>query len=117
MLEDFRLRVFETVCRTLSFTAAARELGISQPAISQNIGELEKALGVSLFERAGGKVSITEQGLRFRDYSHQILHWYEAAAKAFTSEREVPAEVELDNGRIVQVWSFGDDLHIKLKED
>lgn len=117
MLEDFRLRVFETVCRTLSFTAAARELGISQPAISQNIGELEKAFGVSLFERAGGKVSITENGLRLRDYSHQILHWYEAAAKAFTLEKESPAEVKLDNGHIVQIWSFGDDLHIKLKEE
>ena len=46
MLDDFRLRVFEKVCITLSFTLAARELGVSQPALSQNIAELEGALGV-----------------------------------------------------------------------
>ncbi len=117
MLDDFRLRVFETMCRTLSFTAAARELGISQPAISLNIAELEKQLGATLFERVGGKVSLSEKGEIFHRYSSQILHWYDAANKAFSEDRETPAEITLENGRTVQIWSFGDDIHLKLKDE
>ena len=60
MLDDFRLRVFETLCSTLSFTQTAKLLGVSQPAISQNISELERDLGVSLFDRNGGKVPLTK---------------------------------------------------------
>lgn len=117
MLDDFRLRVFETLCRTLSFTAAARELGISQPAISLNIAELEKQLGVTLFDRAGGRVSLSEKGEIFRQYSSQILHWYDAANKAFSEDIESPAKITLEGGRTVQIWSFGDDIHLKLKDD
>ena len=44
MLEDFRLKVFMAVRSEHSFTKAARSLGISQPAVSQNIAELEKEI-------------------------------------------------------------------------
>ncbi len=117
MLDDFRLRVFDTLCDTLSFTEAARRLGISQPAISLNIAELEKSLGVQLFDRRGGKVRVTEEGDLFRSYAQQILHWYEAASKAFSEDRETPVEVTLDSGRTVQIWSCGDDIHLKLKDE
>ena len=46
MLEDFRLKVFATVAAEGSFTKAAAVLGVSQPAVSQNIAELEKLSGV-----------------------------------------------------------------------
>ena len=88
MIEDFRLRVFETVCKNGSFSAAAKLLGISQPAVSQQIAELEKALGRSLFER-----------------------------QAFSPDAPRPLEVELDSGRTVQIWALGDDLHLKLKTE
>ena len=89
MLDDFRLRVFETLCSTLSFTQTAKLLGVSQPAISQNISELERDLGVSLFDRIGGKVALNENGEKFRGYSHQILHWYRAASAAFSTDSPV----------------------------
>ncbi len=117
MLDDFRLRVFETLCTTLSFTEAARRLGITQPAISMNIAELEKGLGVSLFDRSGGKVRLTAEGDLFRGYAQQILHWYDAASKAFTEDREVPSEVHLESGKTVQIWSCGDDIHLRLKDE
>ena len=41
MLDDFRLRVFMMVAAEGSFTRAAQHLGVSQPAVSQNIAELE----------------------------------------------------------------------------
>ena len=114
MLDDFRLRVFETLCSTLSFTQTAKLLGVSQPAISQNISELERDLGVSLFDRNGGKVTLNENGEKFRGYSHQILHWYRAASAEDGSK---PVEVELDSGKVVQIWTCGEDIHLKLKTD
>ena len=48
---DTRLKVFRSVATLLSFTKAANELFISQPAISKHIQELEKEYGVQLFDR------------------------------------------------------------------
>ena len=117
MIEDFRLKVFETVAETGNFTASARELGITQPAVSQNISELEKALGVQLFNRTRTSVELSAEGEKFREYALQILHWYEAANQAFDPDTPRPAEVELANGRVIQVWSCGDDIHLKLKDE
>lgn len=55
MLEDFRLKVFMAVAETGSFTKASRKLGVSQPAVSQNISSLEKETGAILFQRARGE--------------------------------------------------------------
>src|SRR5437764_12809973 len=52
MLLEARLRAFAAFARRRSFSAAAAELRISQPAISKHIAELEHALGLKLVERA-----------------------------------------------------------------
>ena len=62
MLDDFRLRVFMMVAAEGSFTRAAQHLGVSQPAVSQNIAELEKQVGAVLFERKRGEVTLTPEG-------------------------------------------------------
>ncbi|MBJ7554131.1 choline sulfate utilization transcriptional regulator [Marinomonas spartinae] len=56
------LVVFEAAARLLSFTAAAHELGTTQPAVSQQIRALEKSLGVALFERIYRGVVLTDAG-------------------------------------------------------
>lgn len=61
-MDDFRLRVFIAAARTLSFTKAAEELCISQPAVSKHIGELESAYKVSLFTRSGSRLTLTPAG-------------------------------------------------------
>ena len=83
MLEDYKIKVFAAVCEHRSFTKAAKALGISQPAVSQNIAELEKLLNVKLFERNGGETSLTEQGLTFSEYANQILYWCDSAESVF----------------------------------
>ena len=85
MLDDFRLRVFMMVAAENSFTRAAQHLGISQPAVSQNIAELERQVGKPLFERKRGEVTLTAEGYVFRDYAAKILHWYDAADALFGS--------------------------------
>jgi DNA-binding transcriptional LysR family regulator len=59
---DFRLKVFDTVARRLSFTKAADELCITQPAVTKHIKQLENHFKLPLFERKGNTVSLTTAG-------------------------------------------------------
>ena len=75
-MEDFRIRVFMAVYEAGSFTKAAAGLGISQPAVSQNVAELERMLGTSLFVRSGGRVSVTPAGELFRSFASRVEDAY-----------------------------------------
>lgn len=118
MLEDFRLKVFEAVERLRSFSAAAIELGVSQPAVSQNIAELERQTGEKLFERDGHGVALTEKGELFSSYAHQILHWYDVTNEVFSQDgpSQEPKVLEMENGRRALVWTKGNDIHITFKD-
>ena len=83
MLDDSRLRYFSVLVQEGSFTRAARRLGVSQPAVSQSISDLEKQLGVKLFERTRQSVALTPEGETFRSYASEILKWYDAAGAMF----------------------------------
>jgi LysR family glycine cleavage system transcriptional activator len=56
------LRSFEAVARHLSFSAAAQELHLTQPAISRQIKSLEEDLGSALFSRGTRRVALTSAG-------------------------------------------------------
>ena len=84
MFEDFRLNVFVAVAREGSFTTAAAALGVSQPAVSQNVADLEKSLGVKLFERLRGEVLLTPEGEVFMKYARNILDSCSKAESMFT---------------------------------
>ena len=113
--EDFRLRVFLTLAQIGSFTAAARELGISQPAVSQNISELEKLLGEQLFERKRGEVCLTDRGFLFKGYVEQILHWYGAAVEAMKTGHDA-VTISLDESSDARIWTSGGDIHISFNK-
>jgi DNA-binding transcriptional LysR family regulator len=70
---DFRLRVFQSVARNLSFTKAAGELYITQPAVTKHIKELESEFEVKLFDRIGNKIQLTQAGQIFQRYTESIL--------------------------------------------
>jgi LysR family transcriptional regulator, carnitine catabolism transcriptional activator len=57
-----RLEIFLTVVEEGGFTAAADALGMSQPAVSQAVGELERDLGALLFHRLGRSIALTSAG-------------------------------------------------------
>ena len=84
MLEDFRLKIFLTLIEARSFTKAASVLGVTQPAVSQSISELEKNLGARLFDRQRGEISLTPAGRIFKIYAQEILDRYAEAKKLFT---------------------------------
>lgn len=57
-----QLTVLESVARNLSYTKAAEELHLTQPAVSMQIKQIEDSLGISLFEQVGKKIFLTEAG-------------------------------------------------------
>ena len=61
-MSDFRLRVFQAVARHLSFTKAAQELFVTQPAVTKHIHELEEQYEQRLLARRGNRVTLTEAG-------------------------------------------------------
>ena len=78
-MNDHQLLCFLTVQRILNFTAAAKELYCTQPALSYQIRSLEKELDLTLFERSTTRVVLTaaglcEQSLRFSGSSVPGIH-------------------------------------------
>lgn len=67
------LEAFLAVVETGGFTAAARRIGTSQPAVSKAIGALENRLGVALFNRSTRNVTLTDQGQRYFDRMKPLL--------------------------------------------
>lgn len=67
------LRIFIAVAETGKMSAAAEQLYLSQPTVSQTIRELENHYGVQLFERYSQKLFITEAGKRLLKYAQTIL--------------------------------------------
>lgn len=75
-MSDFRLKVFYSVAKNLSFTRAAKELFVSQPAITKHINELERQYSARLFDRTGGKIMLTEAGRMLLEHCSRILDEY-----------------------------------------
>lgn len=73
---DFRLKVFCSVARNLSFTKASKELYVSQPAISKHIQELETEYSTRLFERMGTHITLTPEGELLLSHAEKILAHY-----------------------------------------
>ena len=73
---DFRLKVFYTVANRLSFTKAANELFITQPAISKHVQELEEQYKIKLFDRNGSRISLTSAGEILLKHTKNIFEIY-----------------------------------------
>lgn len=73
-MQDFRVRTFLTVCRTLNYTRAAEELALTQPAVSQHITYLEKEYGAKLFTYRHKKLELTRAGRVLYDALATMAH-------------------------------------------
>lgn len=69
-----QLQVFVAVIRGGTLSAAARQLSLSQSAASQALGDLERQLGVVLFERLGRRLELNDAGRRLLPYAEKVLH-------------------------------------------
>jgi DNA-binding transcriptional LysR family regulator len=67
-----QLDIFEAAARHRSLTRAAADLHLTQPAVSMQIKQLEDALGLPLFDRAGKRIQLTEAGRELYRYAREI---------------------------------------------
>lgn len=67
-----QIKTFRLAAELGSFSRAADERFLSQPAVSQQIRQLERDLGVTLFERNGKGITLTPAGATFLDYAHRM---------------------------------------------
>jgi LysR family transcriptional regulator, low CO2-responsive transcriptional regulator len=67
-----QLQVFEAAATKLNFSLAAKQLYLSQPAVSMQIKQLEESIGMALFEQMGKKIFLTEAGRELFHYSRII---------------------------------------------
>jgi len=91
-LEQYR--VFYHAAKTLNFSEAAKQLFVSQSAVSQSISKLEKKLGCQLFIRSSKKVYLTSDGVMLFEYLEQAFNSIRCAEKSIEI-RKNPYEGEL----------------------
>ena len=96
-LENFRLKVFRAVAEHLNFHKAAERLFLTQPAVTLQIKALEQDLGVRLFDRTAGRISLTSQG--------SILLGYASKMAALAAEAE--QELGCQDGKVSGQLSLG----------
>jgi DNA-binding transcriptional LysR family regulator len=90
------LKAFLSVAKHLSFSEAAEELYLTQPAISKRINTLEEQLETKLFDRVGRKVSLTPTGEALHPKAKQILHLMKATEQELNDlSKEVSGSLEI----------------------
>lgn len=95
-LENFHLKVFRAVAEQLNFHKAAEQLFLTQPAVTLQIKALESDLGVRLFDRASGRVSLTRQGSILLEYANKLAAMVsEAERKLSCKDSKVSGELSL----------------------
>lgn len=95
-LENFRLKVFRAVAEHLSFRQAAEHLFLTQPAVTLQIQALEDDLGVRLFDRSAGRVSLTPQGATLLKFAQKIAALISDAEQALAAgEGQLSGELAL----------------------
>ena len=82
-----QLRSFHAVAQRLSFTTAARELGVSQPTVTTQVKSLEEEFGVELFVRRGRRIELTETGGGLLDITRRLFSDEKEAADYLNETR------------------------------
>jgi len=83
------IRYMLAVAEHRNFTRAADALHVSQPALSQQIKQLEETLGVQLFDRTGRTVRLTDMGSVYIEYARRALVDLEAGRRAILDVRDL----------------------------
>ncbi|MEM5345925.1 choline sulfate utilization transcriptional regulator [Paraburkholderia azotifigens] len=98
------LSAFESAARLASFTAAARELGSTQPAVSQRIVQLEEDLGAPLFERGHRGVTLTPEGVLLYEAVRSGLDTIREATSDIRARRATGALTILTDAGFATYW-------------
>jgi DNA-binding transcriptional LysR family regulator len=94
-MEIRNLISFKKICEYGSFTKAAAELGYSQSTVTMQMKQLETELEVSLFDRIGKVIQLTEDGRRFLSYANEIILTANNARQALNKSCVPKGEIKL----------------------
>jgi len=83
------MKVFEAVARLGSYTRAAEELHLTQPAVSMQIKQLEENAGLPLFEQLGKKIYLTQAGQEMQHYCRSIAQQLDEVDKVIAEMKGV----------------------------
>ncbi|CAG9932865.1 RuBisCO operon transcriptional regulator [Candidatus Nitrotoga arctica] len=89
-----QLKIFDAVARHLSHSRAAKELYLSQPAVSMQIKQVEHSVGLPLFDRVGKQIHLTEAGQEMLHYTRNIAQQLEEMDAMFSEMKG------LEHGRL-----------------
>ena len=104
-----QLKVFEAVARHLSYSRAAEELHLTQPAVSTQVKTLAGHVGLALFEQLGKKIYLTPGGTELLHFSRAIIQLFQEAEEALTQFKGI------SGGKLnVAVISAGDYFFPRL---
>lgn len=89
-LEIYPLRILCQVLKDGSFSAAARALRITQPAVSLQIGKLEREIGARLFERVGHDIVATDEARRLQKLANSLIDQLEEYGETLREHKSAP---------------------------
>lgn len=102
-------RAFCTTAETGSLSAAARKLGLTQPTLSRQVAALEAALAVTLFERVGKRLALTESGLGLLEHARAMASAADAMALAAAGKsQDVTGRVTISATEAVAAYLLPD---------
>lgn len=121
-----QLQYFKTLAKVLHYTQAAKELHIAQPSLSYSISELEKELGVKLFDKENRKICLTIYGEQFLPYVEKSLSMLEEGANVLQQMAGTALQVvhlgyfhsissSLIPSVMAGVYSQGENRHIRFQ--
>jgi DNA-binding transcriptional LysR family regulator len=111
-----QLQVFTEVARRLSFVRAAEALHLSPPAVTMQVKDLEAAVGLTLFEREGRRVSLTTGGEYLLVYARRVLSALKDAEDAMARLKHVEVG-RLDIGLVSTAKYFVPHLLARFREE
>jgi DNA-binding transcriptional LysR family regulator len=118
MIENFRIRVFRAVARHLSFSRAAEELLLTQPAVTQQVKALEEEIGVPLFDRAGGRIALTTAGTALLPFAERMKDMCEdALAAVAATSGELGGELALGASQTIGQYLLPNFIAAFLREN
>ncbi len=109
-MDLYQLRYFLEVARTLNFTRAAANLGLSTPAVSKSVALLERSVGMPLLTRTRRLVQLTQAGERLKAHAETIYDQIERARLDLRGEANSPAMIKIGSREMITNYLLGPSL-------
>lgn len=106
-----KLEIFYKTAECLNMSQVAKEMYISQPAISQCISEIESEIDVKLFDRIGKKLYLTHEGKIFYEYIRRILNIYEESINVVQSYKSNKGKLVIGASKTIGTYIMPTIIH------